>query len=445
MVQTPLSRLLAALLLTALNYAALTGYDLLAFAYVGKTLPRARIVLASFLAYAISNNVGFAMLSGASVRYRFYTRWGVTTEDLSRIVFSYSVTFWLGLFGLGGLSFLVSPLTAARGLPGHQALQLVAWLLVLTPPAYLLAAALRRRPFRLRTFELPLPSLNIAIGQALISAIEWALAGAVLYVLLPPTSLPFLQFLGAFLIAILIGMASHVPGGVGVFEGLILLLLKPYLTSGELLPALVVYRAVYYLLPLAVALVVLVTDAVRQHRDRARRVGTALGQLTEQLAPRVLAFFTFLAGLVLLFSGATPAAAGRLEWLSRVLPPGMIEASHFVSSVAGTVLLILSQGLARRLDAAYYLTAFAIVTGMAASLLKAVRLRGSRAAVTRLADAVAGAAGIRSPRRLFRHPVLRRLGGFARRRGGCVDLAGIVCVQARRVLARALVAIRSAR
>ena len=241
---------------------------------------------------------------------------------------------------------------------------------MLVPPAYLLATVLRRRPLRLRRFELPLPSPTIAVGQALISAVEWALAGAVLYVLLPPSGLSFLQFLGAFLIAILLGMASHVPGGVGVFEGLMVLLLKPYLTSGQLLPALVVYRAVYYLLPLAVALVGLVTDEVRQRRAHAARVRAVLGELTEQLAPRVLAVFTFLAGLVLLFSGATPAAAGRLELLSRVVPLGVIEASHFLSSVAGAALLILSQGLARRLDAAYYLTAGTIVAGMAASLLK---------------------------------------------------------------------------
>ena len=102
--RTPLSRLLLALALTALNYATLTGYDLIAFAYIGKRLPRARIAAVSFLAYAISNSVGFAMLSGASVRYRSYTRWGVTAEELSRIVFSYSLTFWLGLFALGGFS-----------------------------------------------------------------------------------------------------------------------------------------------------------------------------------------------------------------------------------------------------------------------------------------------------------------------------------------------------
>ena len=74
--------------------------------------------------------------------------------------------------------------------------------------------------------------------------------------------------------------------------------------------------------------------------------------------------------MVLLLSGATPAAAGRLELLNRVLPSEVIEASHFLSSLAGAALLLLSQGLARRLDAAYYLTAVMIVTGMAGSLLK---------------------------------------------------------------------------
>ena len=368
--RTSPSQLALALVLTTLNYAALTAYDLLAFAYIGKALPRARIALTAFLAYAISNNVGFAMLSGASVRYRFYTRWGVTAEELSRIVFSYSVTFWLGLFGLGGLSFVVSPPAAARELPAHEVLLLAAWLLMLVPPAYLLATVLRKRPLRLRKFELWLPSPTIAVGQILISAVEWTLAGAVLYVLLQASALSLLRFLGAFLVATLLGMASHVPGGVGVFEGLMVLLLKPYLPSGQLLPALVVYRVVYYLLPLAVALVVLVADEMRQHRARAARLSAAVGQLTEQLAPRLLAVFTFLAGLVLLFSGATPAAAGRLELLNRVLPSGLVEASHFLSSVAGAGLLILSQGLARRLDAAYYLTAGTIVAGMAASLLK---------------------------------------------------------------------------
>jgi phosphatidylglycerol lysyltransferase len=110
-------RLASAVLLTFVNYSVLTGYDFLAFAYLGKRLPARRVAMTSFLAYAISNNVGFAMLSGASVRYRFYTRWGVTAEELSRIVFSYVVTFWLGLLLIGGLSLARSALPGELGIP----------------------------------------------------------------------------------------------------------------------------------------------------------------------------------------------------------------------------------------------------------------------------------------------------------------------------------------
>src|SRR5262249_5115757 len=130
-------------------------------------------------------------------------------------------------------------------------------------------------------------------------------------------------------------------------------------------------RAVYYLLPLSIAALVLVADELRQRRSHAARVGAALGWLTEQLTPQVLAVFTFAAGLVLLASGATPTAGGRLGLLNRVLPLGLIELSHFAGSVVGTALLLLSQGLARRIDAAYVLTALALAAGISALLLKA--------------------------------------------------------------------------
>jgi phosphatidylglycerol lysyltransferase len=367
---TPPDRLALAVALTAFNYATLTGYDLLAFAYIAKPLPRLQIAAASYLAYAVSNNVGFAMLSGASIRYRFYTRWGVTTEELSRIVFSYSVTFWLGLFALGGLSLVMSPLPEGYAVPAERMLVAVGWILIVIPFLYIAAATIRRTPLRLRRIELPLPTPTIAVAQLLLSALDWTLAGAVLYVLLQPSGLSFLPFLGIFLVAILVGMVSHVPGGVGVFEGLMVLLLKPYMSSAALLPALVVFRAIYYLLPLSIALVGLVVDEAWQRRAHVGRVAAAAGRLTDQLTPNVLAVFTFLSGVVLLFSGATPAAPGRLTGLEALLPLGVIEASHFLGSVLGVALLILSQGLARRLDAAFYMTATAIVAGIVTSLLK---------------------------------------------------------------------------
>ena len=367
---TPPSRVGVAVLLTVVNYFVLAGYDLLAFAYIGNPLPRVQVTLASMLAYAISNNLGFAMLSGASVRYRFYTRWGVTAEELSRIVFSYSVTFWLGLLALGGVSLLVSPLPSAHQLPAHEVLVPIGWALVLVPIAYVGATVVRRTPLRLKRLELPLPSWRIAASQLVVSAIDWTLAGAVLYALLPSSGLSFLGFLGAFLVAILLGMVSHVPGGVGVFEGLMVVLLSPYLSSGQVVPALVVFRVVYYLLPLVIGLLGLVADEMWQRRHHLVRAGSAVVRVTEGLTPAVLSGFTFVAGLVLLFSSATPAAPGRLDLLEPILPLAVIETSQFLGSVLGAILLILSQGLARRLDAAYYFTCVAIVAGMATSLLK---------------------------------------------------------------------------
>jgi phosphatidylglycerol lysyltransferase len=363
-------RLALAALLTAVNYAILTGYDFLAFAYLGKHLPSRRIAMTSFLAFAISNNVGFAMLSGASVRYRFYTRWGVTAEELSRIVFSYVVTFWLGLLLVGGLSLARSPLPRELGIPVASVVAPIGWLLMLVSVAYIAAAALGLGPIRFRRLELPLPPVRLALAQLAISILDWTMAATVLHVLLPPVRVPFLALLGAFLASQLLGLASHVPGGMGVFEGLMVLLLKPFLSSAELLPALIAYRAVYYLLPLSVAAVGLVADELNQRRSQAARLGAALGWLTEQLTPRVLAAFSFFAGVVLLTSGATPAAPGRLGFLNRLLPLGVIELSHFAGSVLGAALLLLSQGLARRLDAAYALTVLAMAAGIVASVLK---------------------------------------------------------------------------
>ncbi|HET7221478.1 MAG TPA: bifunctional lysylphosphatidylglycerol flippase/synthetase MprF, partial [Vicinamibacterales bacterium] len=246
----------------------------------------------------------------------------------------------------------------------------IGWLLILIAIGYVAACAWRLTPIRVRRFSIDLPSPGIALAQVGISALDWVLAGAVLYVLLPGRTVSFFPFLAAFLAAQLLALASHVPGGLGVFEGLMVVLLQGTVPSSSLAPALLMYRAIYYLFPLAIALLVLVGDELRQRRHQAARLGVTFGWLAEQLTPRVLAVFTFFSGVVLLMSGATPAAPGRLGWLTRIFPLGIIEVSHFAGSVIGATLLLLSQGLARRLDAAFYLTTAALSLGIAASLLK---------------------------------------------------------------------------
>ena len=369
-VAVPRDRLSSAAGLTALNYVALTGYDFIAFAYVGKRLARWRVMLTSFLSYAVANSLSLAMLSGASVRYRFYSRWGVTAEELSRIVFSYAVTLWLGLFALGGLSLLALPLPADPRLPRADLARAGGIALLLLPLAYVAVTIVRRSPLRIGRFSLPVPTPRVALAQLAVSVVDWVLAGAVLFVLLPRDAVPFLRFIGAFLISILAGNISHVPGGLGVFEGLMLVLLRGSVDQKPLLAALVVYRAVYYLIPLAVATAILVADEAVRRRDAAVRAGRALARCAERYTPRALAIFTFVAGVVLLLSGATPAQQGRLLWMGELLPLGVIEASHFLASVAGAGLLVVSQGLARRLDGAYYITAALMSVGIATSLVK---------------------------------------------------------------------------
>jgi phosphatidylglycerol lysyltransferase len=365
----PRTALLASVLICAVNYFILTGFDLLGFFYIGRKVPWWKVSIASFTGYAISNSVGFALISGTSVRYRFYSRWGLTAGEISRIVLFYFSTFWLGLLVLGGWSLALDPHPTLNATWDVTA-RVLGWALLVSAVLYLTASAVWRRPIRFMrwTFELPPPL--IVVMQFVLSTIDWALAAGIFYVLIPHSQLSYAEFMSAFLTAQMIGLLSHVPGGAGVFEGTMAVLLGGYLTPEQLLSSLVLYRLVYYVGPLGVALMILVADEVRQRRHYFARWTSTFGALSLQLAPKVLAAFTFVGGGVLLFSGATPGEEGRVYALTRVLPLAVVEASYFLGSVVGVGLLIVSNGVARRLDLAYYLAAAGLAAGIVASILK---------------------------------------------------------------------------
>jgi len=111
----PAGHVLLALMFVAANYLALTCYDQLAFAYIGKRIARWHIPATAFVGYAVSNSIGFALLSGTAVRHRFYSRWGVGTADLSRIVVFNSTAYWLGLLVLAGWSCAFHPHAYLQG------------------------------------------------------------------------------------------------------------------------------------------------------------------------------------------------------------------------------------------------------------------------------------------------------------------------------------------
>lgn len=367
----PGARVLAALGLTGLSYLVMTGYDRLAIRYISHPLETGKVTLASFISYAFSNTIGLSLLTSGSIRYRLYSAWGLSAEEVARLVSFTVVTFWLGIVSVGGFIFLAEPLAvpALQHLHVHST-RPVGWLFAGLVAAYLLVVARRKQPLRLWNWELPMPSLRLAGAQLLIGALDWVLAGGVLYALLPVSApLSFPQFLALFLLAQVVALISHVPGGLGVFESLMLMFV-PGSSAAALLGSMLIYRGIYYLLPLALAALLLGGNELLQRRRLLGRALGLLGRWAGALVPQLLAAATLVSGAVLLFSGATPAIPARLHWLREFLPLPVIEISHFLGSLVGVSLLLLARGLQRRLDAAYVLTCILLGAGSLFSLLK---------------------------------------------------------------------------
>ena len=358
-----------AIVLTALGYAVMPLYDLFALNAIGRKLPRPRVALISFISYAFSNTLGMAMLVSGSIRYRFYIQAGLSTMEVAKVVLFCTISFWLGLFAITGVTLLFVPIP--RGLPLGSAHLLLGIALCAIPALWLAGGAIFRRPVKLWRWDVRLPPISIGIRQVAVGAIDWGLAAAVLYALMPDELvLHFGSFLAIFALAQIAGLISHVPGGLGVFEAVMLAgfgATGNQALSAPILGALAAYRGVYYLLPLCAAAVVVVVREARGLRQAA-----LLTPWFNGLLPPFFSGLTLVSGAVLLFSGATAVLPGRLELLSDILPLSVMEASHFISSVIGMSLLILARGLQRRLDAAYWLTLTLLIAGAVAQLLKGI-------------------------------------------------------------------------
>jgi phosphatidylglycerol lysyltransferase len=369
----PRDQVILAIVLTLAGYLVMTGYDTLAFRYIRHPLPYAKIALASFIGYAFNNSVGLSGLVGGSIRYRLYNAWRLTAVEIARVIAFCTVSLWLGFVILGGAFFLIAPpaMPAAMHMP-FASVRVIGTLLLLPALIYLVYLAVRREPLRIRQWEFELPSMRLFIAQVTLSCVDWAISAGVLYVLLPlSTTLSFPRFLGIFLLAQMAGLASNIPGGLGVFEAIILVFLAPFVSAGQILGGLVAFRVIYYLFPLMIATLFLAAHEIIEKREGVAKAWRIFGRWAPGIAPHMLALFTFVGGAVLLFSGATPMLADRRNWLHRLFVPlPIVEISHFLSSLAGAALLILSRGLQRRLDAAYQITVGVLTAGIIFQLLK---------------------------------------------------------------------------
>ena len=368
--EVPNGRVAIALVLTALNFLLLSLYDVLGVRYAERDLPWRRVGVASFIGFAFSQSLGFPLLTGAPARYRLYSSWGMSAVEISQVIAFYSVTFWLGAGIISGLLLASGPALLPPPLGGTTG-RVVGIAVLALVSAYFLWTLRGGPALRVRDWEFPPPSPRLAAAQLVASPLDWSLAAGVLWVLLPRgLGVSYPAFLATFVAAQTIGLASHVPGGLGVFEATLLVLLPGEGPQSAVLASLLAFRGIYYLLPLLVAGVTYGTLELRTHREYVARLGGTVGRWTVSLAPYVLAVATFLAGTVLLVSGSTPEFGGRLARLSAFLPLPLIEVSHFLASLAGAALLVLGWGLWRRLDSAWHLTVPLLALGIVLSLLK---------------------------------------------------------------------------
>jgi len=250
----PLSRFLMAVMLTFLAYANLTLYDLTSSLHLGVKKGYGRTALVSFIAYTFSKNIGFTFLSGTSVRFRMYGKWKVGSGKILGIIVLNYLTFWLGFFALAGVVFtLWYPRTQAAIQVPFSSLQILGAIAMAIFCLYLFMVIIRKKPFRFRNFRFSLPGKTFTFSQTAISTMDWLLSAGVLYFLLPPVQ--YILVLAVFLLSQFAGLSSQVPGGLGIFEAMTLVILSPLIGADALIAALLLYRVIFYLIPFLVALI----------------------------------------------------------------------------------------------------------------------------------------------------------------------------------------------
>ena len=367
----PNKYILFSLVLSFLSYLLLTAYDALGVHYIGEKLEAGKIIRAGYVGYAFSHNMGMALITGGSIRYRIYSVWGFSGMQVTQIVAFSAFTLWIGFCAVAGLALLF----ATPDLPNDVVLPFVSLrilgaILLVMVLAYIAASYKFRKELTFKSWSFKFPSSKLALQQVAIASIDWLLAASVLYVLLPDLGISFFSFVGAFLLAQIVGLFSQVPGGLGVFESIMLMYLTNFMPGSQVLSILVVYRIIYYILPLLGALIVLGYQEYIVNRRKVKVLQRKAANWVPRVVPQVMSFSVFVGGTILLFSGAVPSEVPRMEWLQHFIPLPVIEMSHFFASLVGAALLVLASGLQRRIDGAYHLTIGLLVFGILFSLLK---------------------------------------------------------------------------
>lgn len=354
--------------LMVINYMILVGYDWLALKAIHKTLPLSRVGLVSFVGQAVSYNFG-ALLGGTTVRYRFYSAWGFSLVEILRLVLMLAVTFWVGALGLCGIIFIVAPPDIPDALLQNMPIKDVRILgVILTAIAgsYLALCFTIRKPVHIFGKEFVFPTPKIAVAQCLVAGVDIVAAAACMYVLLPgDIGISFIDFLPSYLMAQVAVVLTHIPGGVGIFE-LVILELTHTPQEQMVFAAVLLFRLIYYIIPLLAAAVLLAIYEAHQRSYILHEAGRWLSVLSHSIS----SYLAFVGGLILLVSATLPTAFKNLPEIMLSWPKSLLGVGHLACALSGAALLFASFWLEKRQARAFRLVVFLFVTGICGALLK---------------------------------------------------------------------------
>jgi len=249
----------------AAGYVTLTFYDFFSLRTIGfASVPYRVAALASFTSYSIGHNLGATVFTAGAVRWRIYSPWNLSIVDVAKMAFVTGLTFWMGNIVVLGLGMLLHPAAASavNHLPGVANQALGAFGLAVIA-GYTLWQLPRPRTLGRGVWAITLPSAPLTLVQIGIGLLDLAAGGMALYVLLPnDPSVDFLTVLVIYVTAALIGFLSHAPGSLGVFEAAVLIAL-PQFAKEELLASLLIFRCLYFVLPLMLALCLMAGREIR--------------------------------------------------------------------------------------------------------------------------------------------------------------------------------------
>ena len=241
-----------AIVFTGLSFAALVGYEYYAVRYVGRTIATPLLALYAFVTQSIAHAVGFAIFVGATIRYKLYAPSGLSILDVAKIQVFFTTTFGLGALTLIGAVLLIEPgpLVSATELP-HALWRMAGVLLLACVVGFIIVGAVLNRPLRLFGHLIALPRARVTVIQVGLGVADLLAVAASLHLLMPVSlQLTYFELVGIFVAAMTLGLISHIPGSLGVFESAVILLIQPLPEqSAPLLGALIAFRAIYYILP----------------------------------------------------------------------------------------------------------------------------------------------------------------------------------------------------